>query len=509
MPAALAHTNFTAADWAIVVVYLLGSVAIGVWANRYVANLADFIVAGRGLKVALAVATMTGTELGLVTVMYNAQEGYTRGFSAYMIGVCWFLAYLSIGLTGFIVFRLRQSGVMTIPEYYERRYSRRTRVLGGAILALSGILNMGLFLQAGSRFVAHVTGLSAGTPLKLVMTGMLVLVLIYTTLGGMISVVITDLVQFIVLGLSMVVATVAAVRYVDWGHMIGAVQEFRGQGGLDPFVSPPDGYGWLYMVWMVYVGLAAGTLWQAGTFRALAARSPRVAKQMYAWSSITFLSRVVLPATWGIAALAYIAQTPELSSFFLARGAPSWSGQIAMPVFFAHNLPPIFLGILTAGMMAAFMSTHDSYLLAWSAVITQDVIAPLRRRPLSDRGRILVTRVLIVAIGIFLLVWGLWFEARTTLWQYMAVTGTIYFAGAFVCVAFGLYWRRASSAGALAALACGLVAVLAVAEKDPTRSTLISAGTIGLCLAAMIVGSLLFPRREEPPTRIGARGEAP
>jgi hypothetical protein len=71
-------SNFGAVDWAIVGLYMLGTVAIGLYANRYIRNMSDYIVAGRSLKPYLAVATMIGSELGLVTVMYSAQQGLHR-----------------------------------------------------------------------------------------------------------------------------------------------------------------------------------------------------------------------------------------------------------------------------------------------------------------------------------------------------------------------------------------------------------------------------------------------
>ncbi len=514
MPSEIFHTNFTGIDWAIVVVYLLGSVAIGVYANRYIGNITDFIVAGRGIKVFLAVATMTGTELGLVTVMYNAEQGFKSGFAAYHIGVFWGLGMLTVGLTGFMIYRLRALQVMTIPEYYEQRFGRTTRVLGGTILALAGILNMGLFLQAGSQFVTTVLGLGPGLGLKLVMTSMLVLVLIYTTLGGMVSVVITDLIQFCVLGLGICVATGVAVWAVGWDRMVNTVEAHYGLKGFDPMQA--QHYGWQYLVWMLFMGVAAGALWQTATLRALSAKSPAVAKKLYSWSSISFLARVVLPMTWGIAALAYISSKPALSTAFFPAQGEGLAAIYAMPLLFAQVLPSGLLGILTAGMLAAFMSTHDSYLLAWSAVITQDIIAPLRRRPLTDRQRIFFTRAFIVIIGLFLLVWGLWYQAPTSLWNYMAVTGTVYLAGAFTCVAFGLYWKRASRFGAIMALEAGLFSLMGVVPpllgfknwEEAGVSWLtdqnIAIMTIGLSLAGMVLGSLLVPDSMPREQRVAA-----
>ena len=176
-----------------------------------------------------------------------------------------------------------------------------------------------------------------------------------------------------------------------------------------------------------------------------------------------------------------------------------------MPIFIAKVLPSGLIGLLTAGMLAAFMSTHDSYLLSWSSVITQDIIAPLKNNKLSDKARLLITRICIVIIGLFLLLWGLWFEAPVSLWNYMAVTGTIYLSGAFTVVVAGLYWKKASKTGAMIALLAGLLAILGIGPwtKGENVAWYLSDKFIGImtfliAFIGMIVGSLLFP--DEPKT---------
>ena len=114
-----------------------GTLAIGLYVNRYIANMADYVVAGRALKSCLGIATMVGSELGLVTVMYAAQKGFTGGFAAFLIGLVAGVVTLIVCLTGFIVVPLRRRAVMTIPEYYERRFGPGERILGRAILALA------------------------------------------------------------------------------------------------------------------------------------------------------------------------------------------------------------------------------------------------------------------------------------------------------------------------------------------------------------------------------------
>lgn len=502
------ESNFSLLDWGIVAAYLLGTVAIGFYANRYVSNMTDYVVAGRALRSCLAIATMIGSELGLITVMYSAQKGFTGGFAAFHIGLVAGVVTLIVGLTGFIVVPLREMGVMTIPEFYERRFSRGVRVLGGAILALAGILNMGLFLKAGSIFVTALTGLTSETELKLVMSVLLGLVLLYTILGGMISVVITDYVQFVVLAFGLVAACVLAVKTLGWAPIVSSVQELRGAAGFDPFHD--EGFGLTYVVWMVFTaGLVSCAVWQTAVMRACAAKDTTVVKRLYIWSSIGFLIRFLIPNFLGVCAFVYIARDPALRAVFLPEGgaAPSEVTLAAMPVFLSQILPIGLIGLIGAGMLAAFMSTHDSYLLCWSAVLTQDVIAPCLRRPLSSRARIRLTRILIAVIGGFLLIWSLWYPLTDDLWDYMAVTGAVYFTGAFALLLFGLYWKRASRAGAYLALVAGFGAVLGLAPVQKLlgmhrletawgldlSGQVVGLSAAGLAVVLMVVGSLLFP----------------
>ncbi len=94
------------------------------------------------------------------------------------------------------------------------------------------------------------------------------------------------------------------------------------------------------------------------------------------------------------------------------------------------------------------MSTHDSYLLAWSGIIVQDLIAPLIGRELTDRARIRLIRIGVMLIGLLLLVFGVWYELKDAAFRYLVQTTTIYYAGALAVLVGGLYWKRATAAGA-------------------------------------------------------------
>lgn len=504
---AIFRTNFTTIDWIIVMVYICIPVGIGILVRKYIRQLSDFLVAGRSLRLFLAIATMTGTELGLVTVMYNSELGFKHGFSAFHVGVIESICVLAIGLSGFIVYKLRQMKIMTIPEFYEKRFGKNVRIIGGIILALGGILNMGLFLQAGSRFMMGITGYSNPAGLKLFMSVMLIMVLIYTVLGGMVSVVLNDFMQFVVLSIGMLIGSYFAINAVGWDKLFEIPDTVNSLSWFNP-IAEGSGFGTIYVFFMVVLSLSAAALWQSGTIRALSAKSPKIAKQLYTWSSISYLARRIIPMLWGVCAFVFVSNTfiPQTQKLMLDafQGPDALNSQFGMPIFIAKIIPSGFIGILAAGMFAAFMSTHDSYLLCWSSVITQDIVAPLKKNSLSDKARIFITRVSIVTIGLFLMIWGLWFEAPVSLWNYMAVTGTIYLAGAFTVVIAGLYWKKASSTGARIALFAGLLAVLGIGpwttgEHVPWYLTdkFIGLMTFIIAFSGMIVGSLFFPDKQE------------
>ena len=443
-------------DLAIVLVYVGGTLVAGTVARGAIKGVADFLVAGRSLSTNMAGATIVSTGLGLVTVMYFAEEGFSGGFAPFLIGIMATATHLVVARTGFLVSRLRHLRVMTVPEFYELKYTRGVRLLGGLILALAGTLNMGLFPILGSRFVVGFTGLP-GTYVEGVMIAMIVVVVIYTLMGGMVSVVLTDFAQFVLLSLGFLCGTYFILVHPDlgWDNIVAAVQQ---HGGFDPISS--DAYGWVFVAYFMCVGLI-GVLWQPEMSRSLSSATPRVARRIYWIAAATSMGRAIIPMFWGAAALCFI-------------GDPSFDGRLAMPHMMGQILPVGIAGLLLAGMFAAFMSTHDSYLLAWSGVIVRDVVSPIKamlrgRQPgdedetrggLTGAREIYWTRVTVVVLAAFLAVFGVLYRPPETSFKFMYITGTIYFAGAVGTVGLGLYWRRANTVGAYCALILGAIGPL-------------------------------------------------
>ena len=179
-----------------------------------------------------------------------------------------------------------------------------------------------------------------------------------------------------------------------------------------------------------------------------------------------------------------------------------------MPLAMGMIVPTGLLGLLVAGLLAAFLSTHDSYFLCWASVIARDVVSPLAENRLTEKQELRVIRVSVVLIGLFLLAWGVWYKLPDSIWNYMSVSGTIYLSGCGVALAGGIYWKRASSSGAYASMIAGTIAIVGL-FLEPINARLTSAGSdlhltmpgVGLCCYILcsvffVVFSLLFP---DPP----------
>jgi SSS family solute:Na+ symporter len=489
--------TLTPLDWLIILLYLAGCLVAGLWMRRYVRGVEDFAVAGREMDVNLGIASLAATELGLVTIMYTAQLGFEKGLAGASIGVLMALAFWVVGRTGFIIAPLRTAGVMTIPELFEKRFNVRVRWLAGLFVVLGGLLNMGIFLRLGGEFLVWSTGLPPAW-LEWVMTLLLGLVLLYTALGGMLSVLVTDYLQFLVMGVGIVITSVLVLINVGGFDLVTSLQAaWAGRAGMplnahpfNPFHS--SSLGWGYLLWMLVLQIAAATTWQTVISRVLAAKDADTAKRMYRRTAFYFVGRFLLPGLWGVAAFVHFAKQGGLP-----EGITSLT---AMPHYLGTLLPVGLIGLVIAAMLAAEMSTDSGYLLTWATVIYNDLITPCLRTPLSPRARLLLTRLLVLGIGVFLLFYGLWYELPGNAWDYLAVTGNIYLASVFTLLVGGLYWPRANARGAYAALimgAIGPVTFLFIGKKYAIPPEVAGAAAFGLAALGLIAGSLLSPR----PTR--------
>jgi SSS family solute:Na+ symporter len=486
-------TNFNwLLDGSIVGLYLLVTMVAGLMVRKYVGSVEHFLVAGREMDVYLGIASLAATEFGIVTCMYTAQNGYEKGFAGATPGILMALAMAGVGLTGFVIKPLRDSGVITIPELLEQRFGKRIRWAAGVVIVLGGLLNMGVFLRTGGQFLVLVAGLDVRY-LEIMMTALLVGVAVYTILGGMLSVLVTDFLQFVVMSLGLILVTVLILMNVGWEKLVTTVETSYGAGGFNPFVNPT--MGWQYVLFNLMLNTAAVLTWQTTIARVLAAKDTNTGRKVYTRTAFFFVCRFLIPGVWGIAALATL--------------GPVANTLEAMPQYLSTAVPAGLMGVLVAAMLAADMSTDSSYMLTWCSVIYNDILAPFRKRPWSERKGLFWNRTIIALIGIFLLVYGLWYPLKGDLWTYLGVTGTIYLASISVLLIACCYWRRANSWGAGASIIVSAAIPVTYLVMEQVPSTAALAKSIGpyysgiatylLSGAAMVIGSLLKPGAEGRP----------
>jgi SSS family solute:Na+ symporter len=524
-------------DGSIVAVYLVVTMVAGIWVRKYVRRVDHFLVAGREMNLYLGIASLAATEFGIITCMYTAQAGYTQGFAGAFPGICQATAMFLIGITGFCVQPLRDSGAMTLPELFERRFGPRVRWLAGVVIVLGGLLNMGVFLKIGGDFLCLVCGFDIRY-LVLIMTVLLALVAIYTILGGMLSVLVTDFLQFVVMSVGLLVVTILILYQVGFARLAQTVSQHFGAGGFSPLAN--ESLGWPFIIEQILGNTAATLTWQTTIARLLSAKDARTGRQVYTRTSFFFVCRWLIPGIWGIAALAVIgwhplndlatAERDALSSEVQQKIESSPVGQPlaklsadeqasipaatqaslndaslrAMPVYLRSLLPTGLLGLIIAAMLAADMSTDSSYMLSWGSVIYNDIMAPFRKQPWSDRRAILWNRCIVALIGVYLLAFGLIYKVEGNIWSYLILSGSIYLSSMSVLLVSCCYWRRANNWGAFGAILLGALVPAAYLTLEKIPATAEFAASIGksyTSIAAyvaaalgMVVGSLLKPR---------------
>jgi len=415
-------------DLLVVIVYMAGILAAGFWARRKATNQEQFLVAGRAVGPWLYSGTLAAIVLGGASTVGGVKLGYQYGISGMWL-VC-MLGLGIIGLSAVLVERILGLNLYTVPELLERRYNPVTRIAGGVVMAAYDLMVSVTATIAVGSVMEVIVGIPR-TPAILISSTVMV---IYSVLGGMWSLTLTDIIQFIIktVGIFFVLLPGAI------GHA-GGLASMRARLPDGFFSLTHIGSGKILSFFMLYFfGIIIGQdVWQ----RVFTARSIAVARNGGIAVGCYCLAYGAAGALIGAAGHAFL---PPLADPDMAFA------QIVNAV-----LPVGLRGLVLAAALAAIMSTASACLLAASTVLLEDVY--LRLRDSGNTGAVSQSRTVTLLLGVVM-------TALACLMHDVIAALTVAYdllVGALlVPVLAAMLWRRGGTAAALASLAVGSMLVI-------------------------------------------------
>lgn len=481
-------------DTAIVVAYLAGMLAVGVWVSRRIGGFKDFFVAGGRMTTPILVCTLVSTYYGLDVTFGTSETAYAEGVAAFFAySAPFYLAYLAMAVA--VAPRLRRIPALSLPEAMGHFYGRGARVSGalGSFVYSAPILSVAGMGWIGQTFfgLAYHEGALLGAGVALA----------YTVLGGLLADAVTDTVQFAVMCVTVAVAALYALA----GN--GGPSGLEEAGRLAPESFRPFG-GLSVAEICVYGSVALTPLVEPAFYqRTFAARGDRAILKALLLGVGLWMAYDWLVVYLGLTARDLVAQGR-------IDGEGMESGAIILRAM-QELLPAGLLGLFLAGCLASAMSTLDSYALIAAGNLVYDGWEPLTGRKLRDRTLLRATRLLTVGTTATCFWIAVQFESMRDTWIFMA---TVLLSTAFVPMAAALFLlrRRRPRAGTLASWT-GLVSSLgataaffAWGRPADGEVTLQAFGrvwireeavlvTVPLSLAAFAAGYVLDRAGESPP----------
>jgi SSS family solute:Na+ symporter len=496
----------TAWDWGIVVFVFAVIVALVSSSRRLTRSVSDFLAAGRtGGRYLISMSQGTAA-LGAITIVGMLEMNYIAGFTLRWWEMINAVVLVGISVSGWVLYRFRETRSLTMAQFFEIRYSRSFRVFAGLLAFTSGLVNFGIFPAVSARFFVYFCGLPpslsvlglAVPTFPLVMLVLLAIPLYFVFTGGQVSVMITEFVQGIFVNAVFIVIVVVLMAKVDWAHVFAAVSQAPANASLvNPFRTgqTKDYNFWYFFIGMV--GLIYGKLsWQGTQAYNASAKSAHEAKMgdvLTNWRNIP---------QWGL----FLVFVPVVAYAFLhhpdfaAAAAPARPildgvaneairSQLTVPITLTRLLPAGLMGAFAAVMLASAVACHSTYLHSWGSIFIQDVVLPLRRRPFPPDRHIRLLKISILGVAVFIFLFSLVFRQSEYIFLFFAVTGAIFAGGSGAVIIGGLYWKRGTSAAAWSAMITGSVTAVGGIVVQQIRPGFFINGQMfwGLAMAASSV----------------------
>lgn len=459
--------QITALDIGIIAAYLIAMVMIGVYLMRRVRNTDDFYVAGRRLGPVVLMATVCATTLGGSAMMGRAGIAYTEGFKCVMTAIPYMLGmFIFSAIAGRIQQVGQQHGIRSIPELFGRRFGNTAKFILSAMVAFAMMGTVAAQVTATATIIKLLGG-QLGISYECGAMFATLIFLMYTAASGMIGVVYTDVIQFL-----MLIAFVYILIPTAGLSTLGGFGSFW--AALDKSYLTPHINGSILgdiMTYLVFT-MAGAEMWQ----RAFAAKDGKSARRGMFLGTTVYAVTIVLVLLMGLMA------QQILPDVVVEYG----SADAVIPAMAIKILPSGLIGLALAGILSVMMSTADSYLLVSVQTLVHDIAKTVFPH-MSEKQEICCSRVLSVALAFGALIIALYIKSA---YDVLMFAWAFYAAAAGLPALAALFWRKATTAGILAGMIGGFVVTVGwKLAGQPFGLGATVPGTI-FCGVAMVVVSL-------------------
>ena len=458
----------------LVIIYLLITIAIGLIAAKRVKNSADFAIAGRHLPIAMIVTTTFATWFGSETVLGIPARFVNSGLGGVVedpfgAGICLIL------VGAFFASKLYKMTLLTISDYFRARYGKEVEILSSIIIMISYLGWVSAQVTALGLVFNVLSDGAISLPIGMIIG--VISILAYTLFGGMWSVAITDFIQMIILVLGLAILAVFAGQQAG-----GAGEVIRLAQSKDMFRFLPDPDFKSYMFFTASaLTMMLGSIPQQDVFqRVMSADSEYSATRGPIIGGVFYIVFAFVPMFLVVSALIIM---PEQAELLIAQDP-----QKVLPTLVMEKMPFIMQVLFFGALLSAIKSCASATLLAPSVTFTENIWRNIR--PYSgDKSELRAMRITVLVFSVIVLSYSIAMQG-TPIYELVSGAYQIPLVGAFTPLLFGLYWKRATTQGALFAIALGVIGWLLfvltpAGEQFPAQLVGLIASIVG-----MVAGSL-------------------
>jgi len=423
-------------DYAIIVVFLSGLFWLGSRFYRWIGDPDDFFVAGRQLTPFILAATLTTANISLFSLVGVSGTAYRSGISIIWLTWTGNMALVFSGL--FVIPYFRRLRIRTVPEFLEMRYNGGVRLLVGILWVFRLAFWTAVVLYAGVAAAQQITGIQS---FSLWVFGLASIVIIYTMLGGMWSVVLTNNLGFLLMMSSLLILLPLAMAAVGgWPGLSAHLPP----GHLD-LVTVTGKYNWKTVIAFLFLGIQWATLDQGLLQAAFSARDPRVVSKGMVLSGLMITPFVLL---WILPGLAARILYPTLAK-----------PEMAVPTLVVHLIPVGVLGCVTAGLLASALSTLGSNLGAVATLVTNDIYGRFVNKQASPRQLLVAVRLATLSAGALMIaITYLVPRLGGSVDAYLTIISIMDMPLFVIAIPYGLLWDKMTSEGAISGYLTGSLA---------------------------------------------------